>query len=100
MQHHGLGPLVAGAQEELGFLLAGRSGRLRLLRLLFTRQLQDLIDLRGQQLGLPGRRAPSGREGEDHRRKKNYRICQLWFMFAGTYVIVCSRMLLLVGGFP
>ena len=63
MQYHCLGPLVGGAQEELGLPPAGRRRCLRLLRLLLARRLQDLIDLRRQQLGLPWRRGPGGWRG-------------------------------------
>ena len=67
VQHHRLGPLVGGAQEELGLPPAGRRRCLRLLRLLLARRLQDLIDLRRQQLGLPWRRGPGGVEGDGGR---------------------------------
>lgn len=62
VQHHSLGPLVVGAQEEVGFTLAGGSCCLGLLGLFFTSRLQNLIDLRGQQFGLSRRRTPLVRE--------------------------------------
>lgn len=36
VQHHSFGPLVVGAQEELGFTPAGGSSCLRLFGLFFT----------------------------------------------------------------
>lgn len=62
VQHHSFGPLVVGAQEKVGFTLAGGSCCLGLFGFFFTCRLQDLIDLRGQQFGLPWRRTPLVRE--------------------------------------
>lgn len=58
VQHHSFGPLVVGAQEEVGLTLAGGSCCLGLFGLFFTGRLQNFIDLRGQQFGLPWRRTP------------------------------------------
>lgn len=43
LQHHRLGALVSGSQEELSFT-AARGGRFGLLGLSVARVLQDLID--------------------------------------------------------
>lgn len=53
VEDDGLGPLVAGAQEELGFATAADSllGRLHLSA---AGRVQELVDLRRQQLRLPG----------------------------------------------
>lgn len=64
VQHHGLGPLVGGAQEEVGLASAG--GSLSLICLI-TSCLQNLIDLRRQQLGLPWGAAPERGEKERER---------------------------------
>lgn len=50
LKHHGFGPFVRCAQEELSFF-STRGGRFCLLGLGATSVLQDLVDLRGQQLG-------------------------------------------------
>lgn len=63
VQHDSFGPLVVGAQEEMGFAPAGGSSCLGLLSLFFTSWLQNLIDLWGQQFGLPRWGAPSVTKG-------------------------------------
>lgn len=62
MQHHRFGPLVVGAQEEVGLALAGGRRGLGLIGFVAPRRLQDLVDLGGEQLRLPGRRTPSERK--------------------------------------
>lgn len=66
VQHHSFGPLVSGAQEELGFVPTGGCSCLSLLSL-FTSWLQDLIDLRGQQFSLSRRCTPVKDESKDWR---------------------------------
>lgn len=56
LQHDGFGPLVGRAKEELG-LASARGRGLGLLGLCVAGVLEDLVDLRSQQLGLPRRRA-------------------------------------------
>lgn len=57
VENHGFGTFVAAPQEELGLSAAGYS----LIRLVLRTagSLQDLVDLRGQQLGLPRCSCPS-----------------------------------------
>lgn len=64
LQHHGLGPLVGGTQEELS-LTAARGGCFGLFGLSVARVLQDLVDFRSQQFGLPWGCAPEGSK-RDH----------------------------------
>ena len=69
MEHHRLGPLVAGAQEELGFppaadRLLGRLG------VGAAGRLQELVDLRGQKLRLTGSRRPGRRRDERSEERK------------------------------
>lgn len=64
VQDDGLGPLVAGAHEELRFAAAAADGLLRPRRGgAGGAGSQELVDLRGQQLGLPGGRGP-GRQNQ------------------------------------
>lgn len=59
VEHDSLGPLVAAAQEELGFTAAAD----RLLghfALSVARRLQKLIDLRSQEFGLTWGGGPGG----------------------------------------
>lgn len=59
MKHNGLGPLVAGAQEELGFT-ATADRLLGRLALSTAGCLQELRDLRSQEFGLTGGGRPDG----------------------------------------
>lgn len=65
MQDDSLGSLVAGAQEELSFTAAA-DGLLGRLRLGAAGRLQELVDLRRQQLGLSG----CGRSGRRNNMKQ------------------------------
>lgn len=57
LQHHGLGPLVGGAQEELS-LTPAWGGGFGFFGLCVARALQDLIDFWSQQLGFTWGCAP------------------------------------------
>lgn len=59
MKHDGLGPLVAGAQEELGFTPTA-DRLLGPLALSTAGGLQELMDLRSQEFGLTGGGGPDG----------------------------------------
>lgn len=59
MKHDGLGPLVAGAQEELGFTPTA-DRLLGPLALSAAGGLQELMDLRSQEFGLTGGGGPGG----------------------------------------
>lgn len=64
MEDDGLGPLVAGAQEELGFAAAA-DGLLTRLRVSAAGRLQELVDLRRKQLRLSRSRRSMTTEQEE-----------------------------------
>lgn len=58
MEDDRLGPLVAGTKEELSFATTAH-GSLSRRRLCAAGRLQELVDLRRQQLGLSGSGGPA-----------------------------------------
>lgn len=66
VQHHRFGPFVAGAQKEMSFTLAGGGLPFRSLSFFIAGRLQNLVDLRSQQFGFPGRRVPLVWETDTH----------------------------------
>lgn len=58
MEDDRLGPLVAGSKEELGFTTTAH-GSFSRCRFRTAGRLQELIDLRRQQLGLSGSGGPA-----------------------------------------
>lgn len=63
MEDDRLGPLVAGTKEELSFATTAH-GSLSRRRLCAAGCLQELVDLRRQQLGLSGSGGPAENRGK------------------------------------
>lgn len=70
VQHHRFGPFVAGAQKEMSFTLAGGRLPFRSLGFFIAGRLQNLVDLRSQQFGFPGRSVPLVWETDTHSRDR------------------------------